>query len=65
MPSYYDDNYGEWHDMDDPEVQAFYKHTQRTNVRKKCSRCGQIVRIQPHYSICNSCLDKIERGQDF
>lgn len=63
MPrSYYDDNYGEWHDMDDPEVQAFYRETQRTNVTKKCEGCGKMVKIQPHYAYCNSCADAREGG---
>ena len=64
MPEFYDDNYGHWHDTDDPEVREFYHRTQRTNVRKKCQRCGRMVNIQPQYAICNSCADKLERGMD-
>ena len=60
----YDDNFGEWHDMDDPEVRDFYAHCQRTNVEKKCRRCERLVRIQPHYAYCNSCADAMERGID-
>jgi uncharacterized OB-fold protein len=62
MANYYDDNYGEWHDMDDPDMRDFYKHVQKTNVKKKCERCGRVVKIQPHYAYCNSCADMIERG---
>lgn len=58
----FDDNYGQWHDTDDREVRAFYRHTQRTNVTKVCEDCGRTVRIQPHYAVCNSCADRRERG---
>lgn len=66
MPrSYYDDNYGHWNDMEDPEMRDFYKQVQRTNVKKKCVGCGRTVNIQPHYDICNSCAEKREQGIDF
>jgi hypothetical protein len=61
----YDDNFGEWHDMEDPEVRNFYAQCQRTNVEKKCKGCEQLVRIQPHYAYCNACADAIERGTNF
>jgi hypothetical protein len=64
MPSYYDDNFGWWEDMDDPENVEHYIRTQRTNVLKKCRGCDQLVRIQPNYAYCNSCANKIERGMD-
>lgn len=60
---YYDDNYGEW-DIQDEDDLAFYHERQRTNIRKKCSGCGKMVRIQPDYAYCNSCATKIERGLD-
>jgi hypothetical protein len=60
----YDDNFGEWHGGDDPEVRAFYRKTQRTNVRKKCAGCGKTVRIQPHYAYCNGCATILENGGD-
>ena len=62
--SYYDDNFGFWEDMDDPEVQEFYDHVQRTSVEKKCEACGRMVRIMPHYAICDSCATILERGGD-
>ena len=62
--SYYDDNFGHWHDMDDPDMQAFYHETQRKSVRKKCQGCGRMVRIKPDYAYCNSCADKMEQGHD-
>jgi Rad3-related DNA helicase len=62
--SYYDDNFGEWHDMDDPEMRKFYKQVQKESVRKKCQGCGRMVRIRPDYAYCNSCADRIERGMD-
>ena len=69
MSQFYDDNYGNWEMGDHPEDRAesvaFYRQTQRTNVTKVCKRCGRTVRIQPHYAICNSCADAVERGMDF
>ena len=67
--NYYDDNFGHWEMGDTAEDRAdsmeFYRHVQRTNVTKVCQRCGRTVRIQPHYAICNSCADRMERGVDF
>jgi len=64
MTEYYDDNFGHWHDMDDPEMREFYDRVQRTNVRKKCQGCERMVNIQPDYAYCNTCADAIERGMD-
>jgi hypothetical protein len=65
MPrSFYDDNYGFWEDMDDPDNQAFYRETQKASVRKKCKGCGRMVKIRRDYAICNSCADRMERGGD-
>ena len=62
---YYDDNCGAWDmDGDEGERHAFYRQGQRTNVRKRCQGCGNMVRIQPHYAYCNSCADTLERGGD-
>ena len=63
-PTYYDDNFGEWKIESDEDVD-FYRHVQQTNVSKQCERCGRTVSIQPHYAVCNSCADAIERGIDF
>ena len=65
MPIYYDDNYGEWEDMNDPDMQDFYLETQRTNVEKRCEGCGRIVRIQPDYAYCNRCASIREVGGEF
>ena len=62
---YYDDNFGHWDDMDDPDMREFYFKVQQTNVEKECNRCGRIVSIQPQYGICNPCADIIERGGDY
>ena len=62
---YYDDNFGHWDDMDDPDMREFYFQVQQTNVEKECNRCGQIVSIQPQYGICNSCAERMERGEDW
>jgi len=58
----YDDNFGDWHDCNEPEVQDFYRQTQRTNVKKICVDCGKTVSIQPQYECCNSCAEKRENG---
>lgn len=63
--SYYDDNFGHWEDMDDPDMQAFYHQVQRDSVRKRCAGCGCMVKIRRDYSICNSCADRAERGGDY
>jgi hypothetical protein len=60
----YDDNFGEWTDMEDDDMKEFYHLVQNTNVKKKCQGCGRTVRIQPQYAYCNSCADMIERGMD-
>jgi hypothetical protein len=62
-PPHYDDNFGEYN-IESSEDVEFYHQMQRTNVRKKCSGCGNWVKIQPHYAYCNSCADKRERGLD-
>lgn len=62
--SYYDDNYGHWDNMDDPDMVAFYHQTQKNSVRKKCASCGRMVKIRRDYAICNSCADAQERGCD-
>jgi hypothetical protein len=62
--SYYDDNFGTWHDMDDPDVADFYHQVQRESVKKQCQGCGQTVMLRPDYGYCNGCADKRERGID-
>jgi hypothetical protein len=45
--SYYDDNFGEWHGMDDADMRAFYCETQRVsrrkNVRVAVAWCGYVL----------------------
>jgi len=65
MTEYYDDNFGHWEGMDDPDMRDFYHQVQKESVWKKCSRCGKRVKIRPDYGICNSCADAIERGMDY
>ena len=66
MPrSYFDDNFGCWHDMDDPDMQEFYHQVQRESVVKKCKGCGRRVKLWPSYGICNSCAERAERGGDY
>ena len=65
MTGYYDDNFGHWDGMDDPEMRSFYWEVQKTNVRKKCRCCGKMVRLRPDYDMCNSCADAHEQGIDY
>jgi hypothetical protein len=62
MGSYYDDNFGHWEDMDDPDMVDFYHQVQRESVLKKCADCGRRVRLRPDYGICGACADRAERG---
>ena len=62
MTNYYDDNYGQWDSMDDPDMVDFYHKVQRSNVSKICSQCGRNVNIQPQYDICGQCADQNESG---
>ena len=64
MKTYVDDNFGTWN-TSEPEMVDFYHQVQRTNVNKRCDRCGQMVRIQPQYAICNRCADAAESGMDY
>ena len=65
MATYYDDNFGHWEDMDDPDMQEFYHRVQRESVWKTCKRCERRVKLRPDYGICNSCADAMERGMDY
>jgi hypothetical protein len=60
--SYYDDNFGSWEGMDDPDMVEFYNQVQEESVEKTCTDCGRTVRLRPDYVICNTCADKRERG---
>ena len=62
--SYYDDNFGHWDDMDDPDMKDFYRDVQRRSVVKKCVGCGRRVKILPEYDVCDSCATKREQGWD-
>lgn len=67
MPTYYDDNFGTWEDMDGPDGEdnhAFYRQVQRESVWKKCTGCRRRVKLRPDYAYCNSCATKIELGMD-
>jgi hypothetical protein len=65
MAEYYDDNFGHWDDMDDPDMVEFYHKVQRESVEKECQNCGRVVRLRPDYAYCNSCMERLERGMDF
>lgn len=65
MVTYYDDNFGHWDDMDDPDNQRFYQEVTERSVEKECQGCFRIVRILPQYAYCDGCANKIEMGWDF
>jgi hypothetical protein len=64
MTSYYDDNFGEYEDMDDPDNREFYRQVQKESVWKRCQGCDKRVKLRPDYAYCNSCATKIENGMD-
>jgi hypothetical protein len=59
---FYDDNFGHWEDMDDPDMVNFYFEMQRQSVEKECKGCGRLVRIKHDYAYCNSCATRMEQG---
>jgi len=61
--NYYDDNFGEYEIESQNDVD-FYFATQRKSVRKKCSICGQTVKLLPHYDKCDRCIRILENGGD-
>lgn len=58
---YYDENFGYWDGMDDPDMRDFYFQVQKESVWKKCRQCGRKVKLRPNYDLCNSCADFNER----
>ena len=62
--TYYDDNFGHWDDMDDPDMQEFYDRVTKESVEKTCEGCQRKVKLLPHYAYCDSCATKIEMGVD-
>ena len=64
MTNYYDDNFGCWDGMYDPDMVNFYNQVQSESVEKTCSICGFTVWLRPNYDKCDSCCTKIENGWD-
>ena len=64
ITNYYDDNFGCWDGMDDPDTVDFYNQVQSESVEKTCSICGFTVWLRPNYDKCDSCCTKIENGWD-
>jgi predicted PolB exonuclease-like 3'-5' exonuclease len=62
MAYYYDENFGGWDGMDDPDMVEFYHQVQAESVEKVCVDCGRTVRLRPDYECCSSCADRRERG---
>jgi len=54
---FFDDNFGHWDNMDDPDMVDFYFQTQRENVQKVCRCCGRTVMLRPDYDLCGQCAD--------
>jgi len=64
MPSYYDDNFGNWETESEEDVE-FYHRVQKESVLKTCEQCGRKVKLRPDYAICNSCANQNERFGGF
>jgi len=64
MPTYYDDNFGHWDDMDNPDMVLFYHRVQKESVVKQCVICNRTVRLRPEYDKCNRCVEMLEKGLD-
>lgn len=60
----YDDNFGFYDDPDDPDTRRFFEETQHNSVLKKCDGCGKTKTLLRHYRYCNSCMTRLERGED-
>ena len=58
--NYYDDNFGCWEDMNDPDMMEFYRQVQDESVEKTCSICERKVMLRPSYDKCDSCCREIE-----
>lgn len=63
--SYYDDNFGVWDNMEDPEMVKFYHQVQRESKETVCVICGRTVMLRRGYDKCNSCCDRMERGWEY
>ena len=65
MARFHDDNFGDYHDTNDPDVVEFYERNQRQSVSKVCVICDRRVRILPQYDKCDACCQQIELGMDW
>jgi hypothetical protein len=63
-PGYYDDNFGHW-DMEDEGDREFYRQVQAESVWKTCDMCDERVKLRPQYGTCNSCCERLERGEQW
>ena len=60
MAKYYDDNFGEWQNMQEEGMVEFYHQVQQESEVKVCKQCGETVRLRRQYVICNDCADANE-----
>jgi uncharacterized paraquat-inducible protein A len=64
MTTYYDSDFGQMQDMDDPDVREWYMERQTQKTRRKCSCCDQVKLMHVEYDVCGQCADQLERGGD-
>ena len=58
-----DDNYG--YRLEKEEHEEFLEYIRKDSVKKKCSMCYEEVIIRQSYDKCNSCMEKLERGEQW
>lgn len=63
MNTYVDDNFGHW-EIEDEDQLEFYHQVQAESIWKRCEGCGRMVRLRPHYGLCDSCATRLEQGWD-
>jgi hypothetical protein len=62
MNNYYDDNFGHWDEMENPEMRNFYRNVQKKSIKKICVDCKREVKILPDYECCDQCATRREQG---
>ncbi len=58
------DNFGDF-DGSDKETREFHRQVTDNSVTKTCRMCYEKVRLLPEYDKCNSCMNKMENGQEW
>ena len=52
-------------EVEDEEHGRWLRQRESEEVVKECERCERPRRMHRDYSICGSCADRLERGEDF